>query len=128
MHMCLLCLHLLQHWVSSTEPRMQIRSTEGGGKFVTMMIREEAKRDLRCSMCDVAKASALVPQMCRAGNCVVVNQPWREECDFIRQLGTGEMHGLHEVNGLYMLNVRVTPTSKQMSNYANQGFTWLVSP
>ena len=99
-----------------------------GQKFVTMKTREGAKRDMRFTACEVAKALASVSQMCRAGNCVVFNPPWSKEGSYIQRIDTGEKFWFHEENGLYMLNARVAPTSKQTSHQKNQGFTWQVSP
>ena len=93
-----------------------------------MMIQEGAKRDMKFTVCDVAKALASVSQMCRAGNQVVFNPPWSHDGSCIQHLESGERLWLKEDNGLYMLNTRVARTHKQTFNVVSQGFTWPVSP
>ena len=98
-----------------------------GQKLVTMMSQDGAQRDMRFTICDVSKALASVSQMCRAGSTVVFNPPWNPEGSYIQHIDTGERLWLREENGLYMFDVRVAPTHKQISNAMNQGFIWQVS-
>ena len=91
-----------------------------GLKFVTMMIREGAQRDMRLTVRKVAKALASVSQMCRVGNGVASNPPWSQEGSYIQHLDTGKKCWLHEENGLYMFSTRAAPTSKQTSNLTSQ--------
>ena len=44
-----------------------------GRKLVTMMTREETKRDMRFTICDVSKALGSVSQMCKTGHRVIFN-------------------------------------------------------
>ena len=53
-----------------------------GQKFVTMMTREGAQRDMKFTACDVAKALTSVSQMCRAGNRVAFNPPMEFRREF----------------------------------------------
>ena len=66
--------------------------------------------------------------MCKAGNKVVFNPPWDPEGSYIQHVDTDECMWLEEHNGLYMLNTKVAPSSKQKggdnSNRNNAGFGW----
>ena len=70
-------------------------------------------RDMRFTVCDVAKALGSVSQMCRTGHKVVFNPPWSEEGSYIEQEATGERMRLQEEGGLYILKTMVAPAQKQ---------------
>ena len=97
-----------------------------------MMTREGATRDMRFTVCDVSKALGSVSQMCRTGPRVVFNPPWDPTGSYIQHIDTGECMWLEEQNGLYMLNTKVAPSSKQKrgeNNYnRNAGFGWPANP
>ena len=94
------------------------------------MIKEGAMRDMNFTVCVVTKALGFVSQMCRAGNRVAFNPPWDPEGSFIENEHTGERLWLKEQGGLYVLDAKVAPQEKQISNiYGLQsGFTRRVNP
>lgn len=128
------CPHVPTVPTPQSEQREYYRAANGnniynkGQKSVTMMTRDGAQRDMKFTVCDVAKAFASVSQMCRIGNRVVFNPPWSNDGSYIQHLDTGDKLWLHEENGLYMFDIRVAPTSKQTGTIMIQGFIWPVSP
>lgn len=93
-----------------------------GQKIVSLMTKEGVMRDMRLTSCEVSKALGSVSQICKAGHRVVFNPPWSEEGSYIDQVETGEVMWLSEHNGLYVLDTRVTPTSKQSRTKTNTSF------
>ena len=87
-----------------------------GQKFVSMMAKEGAMRDMSFTVCSVTKALGSVSQMCRAGNRVIFNPPWDPEGSYIENEQTGERLWLEEQGGLYVLHAKVAPQNKQTSN------------
>ena len=83
------------------------------------MTREGVVRDMNFTSCEVSKALGSVSQICKAGHRVVFNPPWCEEGSFIEHAEIGEIMWLNEYNGLYVLNTKVAPTSKQ-TRYKNK--------
>ena len=77
---------------------------------------------------EVSKAFGSVSQMCRSGHRVAFNPAWDPEGSYIEHLESGQRLWLEERNGLYMLNTKVAPTSKQTTNRRNTGFGRQVSP
>ena len=100
-----------------------------GQKVITMMTKEGVRRDMKFTACkEVTKALGSVSQICRSGHRVVFNPTWDPEGSYIEHLESGEKLWLEESNGLYTLNTRVAPTSKQTVNNKHRGFGWQVSP
>ena len=95
-----------------------------------MMTREGLMRDMKFTVCQVTKALGSVSQMCRTGHRVVFNPPWEHEGSYIEHLETGDKLWLEERNGLYVLNAKVAPSSKQTVTkwISNQGFGGQVVP
>ena len=87
-----------------------------GQKFVSMMTKEGAMRDMSFIVCSVTKALGSVSQMCKVGNKVVFNPPWSPVGSYIEHEQTGERVWLEEQGGLYVLQVKVAPQEKQTSN------------
>ena len=77
---------------------------------------------MKFEACDVTRVLGSVSQMCRAGHRVIFNPPWEEEGSFIEHTQTGQKMWLTEKDGIYLLDVRVAPESKQMGN--KQDFHW----
>ena len=100
-----------------------------GQKLITMMTQEGVQRDMTFTACnEVSKALGSVSQMCRSGHRVVFNPPWDYEGSYIEHIESGVKLWLGERNGLYMLNTRVAPSSKQTMNRRNASFGRQVSP
>ena len=101
-----------------------------GERLVSMMTREGMMRDMKFTVCPVTKALGSVSQMCKSGHRVVFNPPWEEEGSYIETLETGDKLWLDEQNGLYVLNTRVAPSSKQtmIQWNSNHGFRGQVAP
>ena len=101
-----------------------------GQKFVSMMTKEGAMRDMNFIVCAVTKALGSVSQMCQAGNTVVFNPPWHPEGSYIEHEATGERLWLEEQGGLYVLPAKIAPREKQTSvQYPRQmGFQRQVNP
>ena len=103
-----------------------------GRRSVTLMTGEGAIRDMHFEVCNVTRALGSVSQMCRAGHKVAFNPPWDPTGSYIEHIDTGECMWLEEQNGIYMLNTKVAPSSKQKrgeSNYTNNaGFGWHANP
>ena len=93
-----------------------------GKKVVSLMTREGIVRGMNFTSCEVSKALGSVSQICRAGHRVVFNPPWSEEGSYIEHESIGETMWMTEHNGLYVLNTKVAPTSKQSSVKGNTGF------
>lgn len=93
-----------------------------GRKSVSLMTREGIMRDIKFTSCEVAKALGSVSQICRAGHRVVFNPLWHEDGSCIEQVDTGEVMWLSEHNGLYVLDTKVAPTSRQTTAKGNLGF------
>ena len=91
-----------------------------------MMTQEGALRDMKFTVCDVAKALGSVFQMCRTGHRVVFNPPWSPHGSYIEHEETGERMWLREEGGLYMLNTKVAPSHKQTGRQKAEGFHWQV--
>ena len=89
-------------------------------------------RDMRLIVCDVSKALASVSQMYKASHRVVFNPPWDPEGSYIQRVDIGECMWLEEHNGLYMLNTKVAPSSRQKrsesSSGGNAGSGWPANP
>ena len=83
-------------------------------------------------VCDVSKALGSESQMCKVGHRVVFNPPWDPEGSYIEHVETGECMWLEERNGLYMLNTKIAPASRQkgVENIGrnNAGFGWFANP
>ena len=103
-----------------------------GEKVVSMMTREGSMRDMRFTVCDVSKALGSVSQMCKVGHRVVFNPPWDPDGSYIQHIETGECMWLEEKDGLYMLNTKIAPSSRQTrcdnSGQNNKGFGWPAHP
>ena len=92
-----------------------------------MMTQEGALRDMRFTVCDVAKALGSVSQMCRTGQRVVFNPPWDENGSYIEHATTGEKLWMQEEGGLYVLKTKVAPMHKQIANQRPEDFHWQVA-
>ena len=100
-----------------------------GQKFNIMMTQEGVQRDMKFIACnEVSKALGSVSQMCRSGHRVVFNLVWDLEGSYIEHIESGQELWLEEKNGLYMLNTKIAPTSKQTVNRRSTGFGRQVSP
>ena len=98
-----------------------------GERTVSMMTQEGSLRDMRFTVCDVAKALGSVSQMCRTGHRVVFNPPWDQNGSYIEHISTGEKMWLKEEGGLYVLRTKVAPANKQTSRWKSEGFQWPVA-
>ena len=58
--------------------------------------------------------------MCRAGRRAIFNPPWEPQGSYIEHVETGQKMWLTEKDGIYFLDVRVAPESRQAVN--NQDF------
>ena len=88
-------------------------------------------RDMRFTVCPVTKALGSVSQMCRSGHKAVFNPPWEPEGSYIEHMEIGDRLWMEEQNGLYILNTKVAPTSRQTTSYwnsSNQGFQRPANP
>ena len=88
-----------------------------GRRSVTLMTKEGAVRDMKFEVCSVTRALGSVSQMCRAGHRVVFNPPWNFEGSYIEHIETGQKMWLIERDGIYLLDVRVAPESRQTGNH-----------
>ena len=70
-----------------------------GERVISMMAQEGALRDMKFTVCDVAKAFGSVSQMCRTGHGVVSNPPWSPHGPYIEHGETGERMWLREEGG-----------------------------
>ena len=100
--------------------------------MVPMMTKESMMRDMRFTVCPVTKALGSASQVCKIGHRVIFNPPWDPEGSYIQHVDTGECMWLEENNGLYTLNTKIAPPSRQRrednNNRGNQGFGWLAKP
>ena len=88
------------------------------------MTREGVIRDMKFEVCNVTRALGSVSQMCRAGHKVVFNPPDDPNGSYILHVETGQKMWLVERDGIYFLDVRVAPESRQANNgldFARQG-------
>ena len=95
-----------------------------GRRAITLMTREGAIRDMKFEVCNVTRALGSVSQMCRAGHKVVFNPPDDPSGSYIQHIETGQKMWLVEKDGIYLLDVRVTPENRQAANdpdFAGQG-------
>ena len=131
------CPHLPVQKTPGSEAGEFFRAANGlkipneGEKLMSMMTKEGRMRDMRFTVCPVTKALGSVSQMCRSGHRVVFNPPWEEEGSYIEHMEIGDRLWMEEQNGLYVLNTKVAPTSKQTTSYWNnnaQGFQRPASP
>ena len=101
-----------------------------GERLVSMMTREGMTRDMKSIVCPVTKALGSVSQMCKSGHRVAFNPPWAREGSYVEHVETGAKLWLDEQNGLYDLNTRVSPSSKQtMTQWSStQGCHGQVAP
>ena len=84
-----------------------------GERVISMMTQEGSLRDMRFTVCDVAKALGSVSQMCQAGHRVVLNPPWSPQGPYIELVSIGGKMWLQEEGGLYVLKTKVAPSCKQ---------------
>ena len=80
------------------------------------MTREGAIRYMKFEVGDVTRALWSVSQICRAGHKVVFNPPGDPEGGYIQHQETGQKMWLQEKDGIYLLDVRVAPESRQAAN------------
>ena len=99
-----------------------------GERVISMMTQEGSLRDMRFTVCDVAKALGSVSQMCKTGHRVVFNPPWCSEGSYIEHAATGERMWLQEEGGLYVLRTKVAPEHRRIVRQKNDGFAWQVTP
>ena len=57
-----------------------------------------------------------------------MNPPWCDEGSFIEHIDIGEIMWLNEHNGLYVLNTKVAPVSRQTKARPNAGFGRQANP
>ena len=91
------------------------------------MTQEGSLRDMKFTVCDVAKALGSVSQMCKTGHRVVFNPPWSPSGSYIEHVDTGERMWMQEEGGLYVLKTKVAPKSKQTGRRQPEGFPWPVT-
>ena len=72
-------------------------------------------------VCDVTRALGSVSQMCRSGHRVVFNLPWDNAGSYIQHVETGQKIWLTEKDGIYLLDVRIAPETKQAANKLDFG-------
>ena len=124
------CNHIPVQATQGSESGEFFRAANGvkipneGERLVSMMTREGVMRDMKFTVCLVTKALGSVSQMCKSGHRVVFNPHWEQEGSYIEHLDIGDRLYLDEQNGLYVLNTRVAPSSKQtMTQWkSRQGF------
>ena len=83
---------------------------------MTLKTKEGAVRDMKFEVCSVTRALGSVSQMCRAGHKVIFNPPRDPEGSYIEHIETGQKMWLTEKDGIYLLDVRVAPESRQTAN------------
>ena len=89
--------------------------------MVTMMSREGHVRNMNFTSCDVERALGSVSSICRQGHTVVFNAPDHPDGSCILNLHNGERMGLQHKDGVYVLDTRIAPSSKQARPFAGQG-------
>ena len=95
-----------------------------GQTIVIRMTREGNRRDMKLTICDVAKALGSVSHMCRTGHKVIFNPPWDTEGSYIEHIEVWEKMWLQEQGGLYVLDARKVPKHKQTSTINHVGDQW----
>lgn len=98
-----------------------------GERLVPMMTQAGALRDMRFTVCDVAKALGSVSQMCRTVHRVVFNPPWDNNGSYIEHLKIVEGLWMQQEGGLYVLNTKVAPMHKQTASQTFEDFHWQIA-
>ena len=91
-----------------------------GRTIISIMAKEGARRNMWFIACEVSKARGSVSQSRRVERSVVYHPSWHEDGSHMQREETGEGMWLCEHNGLYVLDTRVAPQSKQTSTHRVQ--------
>ena len=94
---------------------------EEGEKVVTLMSQEGMMRNMRFTSCDVEKALGSVSAICSQGHTIVFNGPDHPDGSYIYHIESGERIELQHKDGVFVLNNKIAPKSKQMGPFAGQG-------
>ena len=78
-------------------------------------------RNMKFTSCKVEKALGSVSQICSAGHTVVFNAPDHPDGSYIMHLESGECMKLAHKDGVYVLDTKVAPISKQARPFGGQG-------
>ena len=86
-----------------------------------MMSREGHLRNMRFTSCDVERALGSVSAICQQGNTVVFNAPDHPDGSYIHNNHIGDTMELQHRDGVYVLDTRIAPTSRQAAPFTRQG-------
>ena len=92
-----------------------------GDRVVTMMSQEGHLCNMRFTSCDVERALGSVSSICKQGHTVVFNAPDHPDGSYIYNINPGERMDLKHNDGVFVLDTRVAPSTKQASPFAGQG-------
>ena len=92
-----------------------------GEKVVTMMSREGHMRNMKFISCDVKRALGSASAICKQGHTVVSNAPNHPDGSCIYHIQSGERMDLKHNDGVFVLDTKVAPKSKQARPFAGQG-------
>ena len=86
-----------------------------------MMSREGHLRNMKFTSCDVERALGSVSSICKQGHTVVFNAPEHPDGSYILNLHSGERMDLQHKDGVYVLDTKIAPSSKQAYPFGGQG-------
>ena len=89
--------------------------------MVKMMSREGHMRNMRFTSCDVKRALGSVSAICKQGHTVVFNGPDHPDGSYIYHIASGERMDLMHRDGVFVLDTRVAPKTKQSQPFQRQG-------
>ena len=90
-------------------------------KHLSMMSREGVQRKMRFQVCDVERPLGSVSSICSTGHSVVFNPPDDPRGSYIEHSKSGERMYLEAKDGVYVLNTKIAPKSKQARPFGGQG-------
>ena len=85
------------------------------------MSREGHLRNMRFTSCDVERALGSVSAICKQGHTVVFNAPDHPDGSYIYNLHSGDRMELQHKDGVFVLDTRVAPSTRQMHPFVGQG-------
>ena len=86
-----------------------------------MMSREGHMRNMKFTTCDVKRALGSVSAICKQGQNVVFNAPEHPDGSYIYHIQSGEWMELKHKDGVFVLDAKVAPKSKQARPFGGQG-------
>lgn len=92
-----------------------------GDKVVTMMSRGGHLRNMKFNSCDVERALGSVSSICKQGHTAVFNAPDHPDGSYTLNRHSGERMGLQHKDGVYVLDTKIAPSSKQACLFGGQG-------